>query len=391
MLFITVAFIEFLAGMEVDIFIPSYPKLQQLFNLSPAKVQLCLSLNFLTYCIGSLYAGPFGDRYGLRKVILSGLVIFVIGSIACCFATDFTYILVGRILQGFGMAGPAALGYVIIAERYPIEKQASIFGTLNGFTNIAVAIAPVIGSYVTIYAGWRGNFMALLVLALISMGFCLFVVPKDTYKNSSVSLSLKAYQPFLKSKIFRNYLVILCVYNFTYWAFIGMGSILYIEGFDVSLAHFGYYQGAIAGSFGIMSFLSPKLLTKFGHQKCFKAAVILITIIATLIGVVAVSDIRSPLLITVLMCLLSMPVVFPVNILYPLSLDIIPGAKSRASALTNVARLVGSAICIESVSYVYDGRFLHLGLLIFGLSIVGLIFARYTPYWKDGNSGSTVI
>ncbi len=383
MLFIAVAFIEFLAGMEVDIFIPSYPELQHLFNLSPAKVQLCLSLNFITYCIGSLYAGPLGDRYGLRNVILSGLAIFVVGSIACYLATDFTYILVGRILQGLGMAAPACLGYVVIAERYPLEKQASIFGTLNGFTNIAVAIAPVIGSYVTIYAGWRGNFMALLALALVSMGFCLFVVPKDNYRNKNVSLSLKSYQPLLKSKIFRNYLVILCVYNFTYWAFIGMGSILYIEGFGVSIAHFGYYQGAIAGSFGVMSFLSPKLLSKFGHQKCFKSSIVLITIFATLIAVVAVADIRSPLLITVFMCLLSMPIVFPVNILYPLSLDIIPGAKSRASALSNVARLVGCAICIQSVSYVYDGRFLHLGLLIFGLTIIGLIFARNVIYWKN--------
>ncbi len=182
MLFIAVAFIEFLTGMEIDIFIPSYPELQQQFGLSPAKVQLCLSLNFITYCIGSLYAGPLGDRYGLRKVILSSLVIFIIGSVACCFAADFSYILLGRIFQGFGMAAPACLGYVVVAERYPIEKQAAMFGTLNGFTNIAVAIAPVIGSYVALYAGWRGNFATLLLLALIAMGFCLFVIPNDSRK-----------------------------------------------------------------------------------------------------------------------------------------------------------------------------------------------------------------
>lgn len=186
MLFIAVAFIEFLAGMEVDIFIPSYPEMQQQFGLSPAKVQLCLSLNFITYCIGSLYAGALGDRYGLRKIILYGLAVFVVGSVACCFTTDFTSILVGRILEGCGMAAPDCFGQVVIAERYPIEKQASIFGTLNGFINIAVAIAPVIGSYGKIYAGWRGNFMALLILALISISFCLFVAPKDSYKNRNV-------------------------------------------------------------------------------------------------------------------------------------------------------------------------------------------------------------
>jgi len=175
MLFVAVAVIFFLAGMEVDIFIPSYPELQQQFGLSPAKVQLCLSLNFVTYCLGSLYAGALGDRYGLRKIILYGLAVFVLGSIACCFAVDFSYILAGRILQGLGMAAPASLGYVIIAERYSAEQQASMLGTLNGCITVAMAFAPVIGSYVAIYAGWRGNFAVLLLLALIALGFvCLF-------------------------------------------------------------------------------------------------------------------------------------------------------------------------------------------------------------------------
>lgn len=382
MLFIAVAFVFFLAGMEIDIFIPSYPELQQQFDLSPVKVQLCLSLNFVTYCIGSLYAGALGDHYGLRKVILYGLAIFVAGSIACCFATDFTYILIGRILQGLGMAAPASLGYVVIAEQYSPEKQASMLGTLNGFITVAMAFAPVIGSYVTIYGGWRGNFAVLLGLALVSLSLCFFLLPYDNRKRENIPLSLKTYLPLLQSKVFRTYLFFICAYICSYWTFIGMGSILYIEGFGVPLSNFGYYQGAIAGSFAIISFLSPVFLSKFGHPKCFKVAVILITILAVAIGIVAVCDIRNPLLITMLMCLFAMPMVVPVNIIYPLSLDVIPETKSRAAALINVARLVGSAICIEFISFIYDGRFMQLGLLILGLSIVGLVFARSMRYWK---------
>lgn len=376
MLFVAVAVIFFLAGMEVDIFIPSYPELQQQFGLSPAKVQLCLSLNFVTYCIGSVYAGALGDKYGLRKVILYGLVVFALGSIACCFATDFSYILAGRVLQGFGMAAPASLGYVAIAERYTPEKQASMLGTLNGFITVAMAFAPVIGSYVTIYGGWRGNFVVLLSLALFALSFCFFFLPKDTRKNENVSLSLTSYLVLFRSKTFLKYLAIICAYICSYWTFIGMGSILYIEGFGLSLAHFGFYQGAIAGSFAVISFLSPKLLTKYGQQRCFKVSIMLITLVAAMLGVVALCDINNPILITMLMCLFTLPMVFPVNILYPLTLDVIPETKSRAAAVVNVARLVGSAICIELISYAYNGKFFHLGLLIFGFAIVGFTFAR---------------
>jgi len=155
-----------------------------------------------------------------------------------------------------------------------------------------------------------------------------------------------------------------------------MGSILYIEGFGVSLANFGFYQGAIAGSFAVISFLSPELLTVFGQAKCFKISVILITIISIFIGLAALCGVNNPVFITALMCMFALPMVLPVNILYPLVLEVVPDTKSRAAAVVNVARLVVSAICIETVSYAYDGTFLHLGLLIFGFSTIGMILAR---------------
>lgn len=376
MLFIAVIFILFLAGMEVDIFIPSYPELQQQFGLSPAKVQLCLSLNFLTYCIGSLYAGALGDRYGLRRVILSGLLIFIAGSVFCSFATDFCSILIGRALQGLGMAAPASLGYVVICEQYPAEKQAAMLGTLNGIITVGMALAPVIGSYVTLYAGWRGNFVVLLVLALIALLACVFVMPCDHRNNKDVSLSLISYKSVVTSKAYWGLLTIVFAYACAYWIFIGMGSILYIEGFGVALSEFGFYQGAIAGAFGIVSLLSPKLLSKIGHRKCLNVSVIIATIIGTALGIVALLGVNNPILITGLMCVFAMFIVMPVNILYPILLDAVPNTKSRAAAMGNVMRLVISAFFIELVSYTYNGTFLHLGLVLFGFSMVGFFLAR---------------
>ena len=62
------------AGMEIDIFIPSYPELQKHWFVS-RQVQRA-EREFITYCIGSIYAGALGDRFGLSKVILYGLGVF---------------------------------------------------------------------------------------------------------------------------------------------------------------------------------------------------------------------------------------------------------------------------------------------------------------------------
>lgn len=386
MLFVAVVFIFFLAGMEVDIFIPSYPELQQQFRLSPAKAQLCLSLNFLTYCVGSLYAGALGDRYGVRRMILLGLLIFIAGSIFCSFAADFFSILAGRILQGLGMAAPASLGYVAIAEKYPAEKQAGMLGTLNGIITIGMALAPVIGSYVTLYAGWRGNFIVLLILALLVFLICAYAIPCDHRNNKDISLSLSSYKPLLASSHFLKLLIIICAYICAYWTFIGMGSILYIEGLKIPISEFGYYQGAIAGSFGIVSFLSPKLLTRYGQSKCLKRSTKISLFSGLMLGVISLSNVNNPILITSLMCVFAISIVFPVNILYPFLLEAIPGTKSRAGASCNVARLTISAVFIETASYFYNGTFFHLGLIIFSFSLAGFILLQMQPLNLKSNT-----
>ena len=129
MLFLTILLTIILAGAEVDLFIPSFPDLIYQFNLSPLSVQLTLSMNFLSYCVSSLFVGNLGDRYGRKPVIIGGLVIFILGSIFCVFASSFPLLVIGRFLQGIGMAGPSVLGYVVIADIIPKEKQAGLMGT----------------------------------------------------------------------------------------------------------------------------------------------------------------------------------------------------------------------------------------------------------------------
>ncbi len=70
--FFTALCIALLAGMEVDLFVPSFPELTHVFQLTPFMVQLTLSLNFIAYCTCALFTGALGDRFGRRPVLLWG-------------------------------------------------------------------------------------------------------------------------------------------------------------------------------------------------------------------------------------------------------------------------------------------------------------------------------
>lgn len=380
MLFFTILITIILAGAEVDLFIPGFPDLIKTFNLSPASVQLTLSVNFLSYCVSSLFVGTMGDKYGRRPVILWGLVIFIAGSILCVYAPIFSVLILGRLLQGIGMAAPAVLGYVVVADETPIEKQAGLLGTLNGIITFAMAFAPVIGSYINIAFGWRGNFIVLLVLGVVSLSLCWVFIP-NTYKPTlNISLSLKTYIPLLQNKEFIILFAIICGLVACYWVFIGIAPILYMQDMGVKIEHFGFYQGAIAGAFSIMSMLSPIILNRFPHNLCLSFGTNALMCLAIIMLITSIFATDTPIIISIIMTFYVIPFVFPINILYPKSLEIVPHSKAKAAALINFGRLALSAIGLNIVSFVYTGYFMPIALFIFVLTSATFVLTkRYTP------------
>jgi DHA1 family bicyclomycin/chloramphenicol resistance-like MFS transporter len=376
----TIIMICILGGAEVDLFTPSFPDLQKVFNLSPFMVQLTLSVNFIAYCICSLFAGTLGDRYSKRSVILWSLAVFVLGSLLCVFANHYFILILGRFLQGIGISGPAVLGFVVIADEYSSEKQSEMMGVMNGIITLAMAGAPVLGSYINYYFNWRGNFVLLLALGLFCLVTSYFAIPNNK-GNSSISLSPATYLPLLRSDKLVTFVLAICFLVVPYWLFIGMAPILYMKDFGVPLRHFGFYQGALCIIFAITSMISPKILRALGQKRSLQLGMILCLISGALLLTMGLLDVRNPLLITCSMLLLSIGAVFPVNILYPLSLDVVKNSKSRAAALVTASRLIVTAVSLEVVSLFYNGSFLPISIamvtaLLLGFWFVGKLFRQ---------------
>ena len=359
---------EILSGAEIDIFVPSFPDLQNTFHLSPFMVELTLGVNLTAHCVTSLIVGNLGDRYGRRPIILLGLGIFIIGSLFCIFSTAYWHLLFGRFWQGVGVSAPAVLSYLVLADKYSAEKQQQLMGVLNGAMNLAVAFAPVVGSYVNMFFHWQGNFVLLLMLSLVCLGLGLAFLPKGV-RNPEISFSLKEYGPVLRSQKAFYYIATL-VFSFQiYWIFIAMSPIFYMEDLGVSLKVFGFYQGALAAVFSLASFGSGFFLRRYGQKNCFFFGVFLLAGFTVMLLILTFLNVKDPMVITAVMMLQSIGVVMPVNILWPLMLDCIPGAKGRLAAVVVACRLIMTALSIQMASFFYDGTVRSLGLAI-GLFMV---------------------
>lgn len=371
-LLITILIMEILAGAEVDLFVPSFPDIQRHFNVNTFTVELLLGINLVAHCITALIVGNLGDRFGRRSIILLGLLVFTIGSLFCVFATEYYMLLLGRTLQGIGISGVAVLGYTVLADLYSIEQQQKMMGSLNGAVSLAMAFAPVIGSYIDLFFTWRGNFAVLLILGIICLILGRVFIPKGQ-RNEQVKISLTEYGPIFRSKKTVYYLITIVFTIQAYWVFIGLSPILYIRDLEVPIQEFGLYQGAMAVLFSMISFSSGYLLRTFGQRKCFSFSIL--SLVAFIIAsiVLVVYEINDPLIITITTLLVAIGSIFPINILWPIIMGIMPEAKGRITAIVVSGRLIITAICIQIASYFYDGTFKSIAIIMCITIIIALI------------------
>lgn len=377
MIILTVILMDLLTGMEFDLFVPSFPQLQDFFHLTPFSIALSLSVNFVAYCISLFIVGELADRFGRKPIILLGLTIFIVGSIFCLTANSYYIFLVGRFLQGFGVAAPSILSFLIIADLYPVKKQQFLLAMLNGSLNIAAASAPVIGSFITKYFHWEGNFVTLLLLGCATFLMTLLFIPHSKMTTQKSNSLLQGYAAIFKS----NTLVLLIFYFMImfvpYWIFVGMSPLLYLKDLGVSLNHFGYYQGSLALMFALGSLILGFIITRYDQRKLLSTANLIFIFSFITIMLVTFFQASNPLFITLAFIPFVIGQIIPSNILYPLYLNQMPEAKGRLTALIQGGRLILASIGVQIAAYFYDGSFHNIGIIVSSFVFAGIIIMLF--------------
>ncbi len=375
MVLLTIILMDLLTGMEFDLFVPSFPQLQHYFNLKPFWVEALLSVNFMGYCLSLLLVGELADRYGRKPIILIGLMIFVIGNIFCLWIPLYPFFLFGRFLQGVGIAAPAILSFLIIADLYPLKDQPFLLAMLNGAKNISVAAAPVFGSYITLYFHWQGNFIALLLLGAITLLMSLLFVPFYKQLQDKETDQQQSYISLFRSKPLLLLIITLLFIYVPYWIFVGMSPLLYIKDLGVSLSHFGFYQGVLALVFAIGSLLYGFLMKRYNYNQKKLLIVSLQILFVSLVIIVIVSfqNSTNPLLITLSFLPFIISQIMPSTLIYPLCINFIPQAKGRISAIIGGANLVFSSVGLQIAGYFYQGSFRNIGIVISFYILIAVI------------------
>ena len=155
------AAITALAFCALHMVVPALPLLVPLFDDSPSRVQLVLSLYLAGIAAGQLVYGPLSDRFGRRPVLIVGLAIFLFGTVLCGAAPSLDLLILGRVLEGLGACAGIVLARAIIRDVYEREAAARGLALVMMAMTLAPAISPAFGAYLSEWIDWRAIFLLL--------------------------------------------------------------------------------------------------------------------------------------------------------------------------------------------------------------------------------------
>ena len=157
-----------IVALAIDAILPALSAIGITINsLDANNNQLLITMIFLGLGLGQLVLGPLSDSFGRKPIVYIGFIIFALASIICVLAPSLEWMVVGRILQGLGLAAPRTIAIAIIRDLYKGDYMAKIMSFITTFFILVPVIAPVMGKFILNHYDWKVIFYVQLLMAFL--------------------------------------------------------------------------------------------------------------------------------------------------------------------------------------------------------------------------------
>jgi EmrB/QacA subfamily drug resistance transporter len=127
-----------------------------------------------------LLGGAAGDRFGRRRLLIMGVALFALASLACALAPSFLVMLLGRFIQGIGAALLMPNSLAILGQTFSGPAKGRAIGIWASAGAIAGAVGPVLGGWLIDLGSWRAIFLLNVPLAATAIGLAWLAIPRDS-------------------------------------------------------------------------------------------------------------------------------------------------------------------------------------------------------------------
>jgi DHA1 family bicyclomycin/chloramphenicol resistance-like MFS transporter len=252
--------ITFIGPLSLHLFIPALSPIKEAFGVSTGVAQLTMSLAMLSMAFFTVAYGGLSDRFGRKRVLLSGLVLFTCGAATCMFAANMPMLLAGRVLQGAGAGCGVVLARAIARDVYGQDRVAQVIAYLTAAYVLGPMLAPPIGGHLAVSFGWRALFVLASAFGLLVVVAVIFAMPETHARRAAAPRGVfTGYKSLLRRRRFVGFMLQPGLMSGAFYTHATTASFLAAERLGADAAEIGLWFFAFPIGFMIGSFLSGRI------------------------------------------------------------------------------------------------------------------------------------
>jgi MFS transporter, DHA1 family, multidrug resistance protein len=163
---VLLALLGMLGPFSIDTYIPAFAGIAQALQADPVAMQQTLSAYLFGFAFMNLFHGALADSFGRRPVVLWGIAVFTLASAGCALSQTIGQLVFFRGLQGLSTGAGIVVSRAIIRDMFPPAQAQKVMSQVTIYFGVAPAIAPIIGGWLFVHAGWHSIFWFLTAVGV---------------------------------------------------------------------------------------------------------------------------------------------------------------------------------------------------------------------------------
>jgi len=267
-----------LNALGIDTMLPALAEIaDELGVVEENHRQAVILVYLLAFGASQMVYGPLSDRYGRRPVLLAGLGVFVLGSVAAMIAGSFTTLLLARALQGLGAGGPRVVAMAIARDRFEGPMLGQVMSLAMMVLMVVPVIAPSFGQWILFIAPWRWIFSALFACGVALIAWTLWrlseTLAPERRRRISVAGVLGGYREFLACRESLVHTLGMVLMMGILFAFVMSSQQVLVDLYGVGAA-FPLLIALVAGVMAVGAFINARLVMGLGPRRLSRLALV---------------------------------------------------------------------------------------------------------------------
>ncbi|MCK4107625.1 MFS transporter [Acinetobacter radioresistens] len=366
---------EFSVYIGNDLVQPAMLAITRDFGVSSSWAPSSMSFYLLGGACVAWLLGPLSDRLGRKKVLLSGVLFFVVCCLLILLTQRIETFLALRFLQGIGLTVITAVGYAAIQETFEERDAIKVMALMANISLLAPLLGPILGAFLIDHVSWHWGFIGIALLAFLSWFGLKAKMPE--YKQSipiqPISYILYDFKKVYQDKHFLGLTLALPMVSMPLMLWIALSPVMLVEELGLSSLQYGMAQFPVLGGLILGNIVLIKVIDKLalGKTVLIGLPIMLFGTFILLLGVIWPAYFLWSLIIG--MTLISFGEGLSFSVLYRFALMSSQVSKGTVAAAVSMLLMFSFFIIIELVRMLYE-QFHLLGYSLACLVLIALWF-----------------